>query len=97
MDSLLQEIETNRPASSAEIENFVAEAVRDGSPVELSSVDLDLSFTDLGLDSLGIVYVFTEAHVRYGIAQPEDQTQLDVITTPRGLVRYIQEKNGPKQ
>lgn len=68
-----------------EITGFVAEAA-DRSPEEIEP-DADL-FTTLGIDSLGIVMVYVEMSMAYGIPEPAPDADLASNNTVTKLAAY---------
>lgn len=61
--------------------------------VDLTERTLDVTFADLGLDSLAVYEITSTLQERLGIRITDDD--MDALTTPAHVIEYVNRTKGP--
>ena len=70
-----------------ELKTYLRAAVGDDESVDLDGDVLDVTFADLGFDSLAMIDTVSKIELRYRVSLPEDATG---AATPRELLGMVQ-------
>jgi acyl carrier protein len=77
-------------AIRAELMRVIADVMAQEELADERSWDPDAKLTDLGLDSMGLIYLFTHFEREYGVRFDNDATAPEIYENMASLVRAIE-------